>query len=334
MVGIGQRHAVYRSGFIALSDIFESQHPDFCNIHGYTLAARLEALASSLHFGRAAAQCNVSSSTLSRMIRRLEHELGCRLFERSSRNVRLTREGEALRDHSEDLLERLEALRRGLGKEAPSLGGSVSLYCSVTASYSILAELLPTYRRDYPRVEVKVHTGDESIGIRRIQQAQEDLAIVACPDRLPQGLQFLELVSTPLVFIAPANAASPGGARSAANRSLMSKAWAAQPFVMPEAGLARARIDRWFEQLGVKPAVYAQVSGNEAIAGMVALGMGCAIVPLLVLKESPFRDRIKLLDVLPVLPAFRIGLCCRSRSLGNPLVQSLWAHASVHWSRG
>jgi DNA-binding transcriptional LysR family regulator len=47
-----------------------------------------EALASTLHFGRAAAQCNVSASTLSRMVRRLEHELGCRLFDRSSRSVR------------------------------------------------------------------------------------------------------------------------------------------------------------------------------------------------------------------------------------------------------
>lgn len=293
-----------------------------------------EALASTLHFGRAAAQCNASPSTLSRTIRRLEHELGCRLFDRSSRHVRLTREGETLRGHSDELLERLEALRRGLGKDAPSLGGSISLYCSVTASYSILAELLPAYRRDYPRVEVKVHTGDESVAVRRVQNSQEDLAIVACPDRLPQGLRFIELVSTPLVFVAPANAASPPGIRAGSTRKSVARAWAAQPFVLPEAGLARERIDRWFEELGVSPAVYAQVSGNEAIAGMVALGMGCAVVPLLVLRESPFRDRIRLVDLSPGFPPFRIGLCCRSRSLDNPLVRSLWTHASTHWRRG
>ena len=293
-----------------------------------------ESLAATLHFGRAAAQCNVSPSTLSRMIRRLEHELGCNLFERSSRNVRLTKEGDTLRGHSEDLLERLEALRRGLGRETPSLGGSISLYCSVTASYSILSELLPAYRRDYPRIEVKVHTGDEAMAVRRIQHAQEDLAIVACPARLPQGLRFVELVSTPLVFIAPATASLPDGILPGAGRKTAARAWATQAFVMPEAGLARHHIDRWFERLGVSPLVYAQVSGNEAIAGMVALGMGCGVVPLLVLKESPFRDRIRLLDVAPALPAFRIGLCCRGRSLANPLVQSLWSHASTHWRRG
>ena len=152
------------------------------------------------------------------MVRRLEHELGCRLFDRSSRSVRLSRDGETLRGHSDDLLEKLEALRRGLGREAPALGGTISLYCSVTASYSILADLLPTYRRDYPSVEVKIHTGDESIAIRRIQQAQEDLAIVACPDRLPHGLRFVELVSSPLVFIAPTSMNLPAGLLPGARR--------------------------------------------------------------------------------------------------------------------
>jgi LysR family transcriptional regulator, positive regulator for ilvC len=308
--------------------------PDSASIMDIRALRAFESLAYTLHFGRAAAQCNVSSSTLSRMIRRLEHELGCRLFERSSRVVRLTREGETLRGHSEDLLEKLEALRRGLVRDAPSLGGTVSLYCSVTASYSILAELLPAYRREFPRVEVKIHTGDESVAIRRVQSGQEDLAIVACPDRLPQGLRFVELVSSPLVFIAPASMTLPEGLMPGARRKATVRAWCTQPFVMPESGLARERIDQWFGQLGVSPLVYAQVSGNEAIAGMVALGMGCAVVPLLVLRESPFRDRIRLMEVVPALPSFRIGLCCRARSLANPLVHSLWQHASSHWRRG
>lgn len=293
-----------------------------------------EALASTLHFGKAAAQCNVSAPTLSRTIRRLEHELGCRLFDRNSRSVRLTVQGEVLRAQSEDLLHKLEVLRRGLGGNSSSIGGSISLYCSVTASYSILAELLPGYRRAYPRVEVKVHTGDESVAVRRIQNSQEDLAIVACPDRLPKGLRFLELVSTPLVFIAPAGMAPPAKNRTAAGRKALARAWAEQPFVLPETGLARDRIDKWFKELGVSPEVYAQVTGNEAITGMVALGMGCAVVPLLVLRESPFRERIRIVDLEPAMPGFRIGLCCRSRSQEDPLVRSIWAHASTHWLRG
>ena len=292
-----------------------------------------EALSATLHFGRAAAQCNVSPPTLSRTILKLEHELGCRLFDRSSRSVRLTAQGQIFRSQSEELLERLGALRKSLKGDSTSFDGSISLYCSVTASYSILAELLPAYRRDFPRVEVKVHTGDESVAVRRIQNSQEDLAIVACPDRLPKGLRFLELISTPLVFIAPASLAPPSVRSGGAGKAL-ARAWAEQPFVLPEAGLARERIDKWFADLGVSPTVYAQVSGNEAIAGMVALGMGCAVVPLLVLRESPFRDSIKRVDLEPGMSAFRIGLCSRSRSLDDPLVRSIWTHAGMHRWRG
>src|SRR5262245_60254326 len=105
------------------------------------------ALATTLHFGRAAENCNLSASALSRLIQRLEHELDCRLFERSNRSVRLTREGRVLQAQAEDLIERLARLERQLDGDSQALRGTISLYCSVTASYSLLSELLPGYRR-------------------------------------------------------------------------------------------------------------------------------------------------------------------------------------------
>lgn len=288
-----------------------------------------EALANTLHFGRAAAQCNLSPSALTRMVQRLEHELGCRLFDRSSRAVSLTPQGRLLLSRSEAVLGQLAALREGIREESSRLRGSVSLYCSVTASYSILSELLPDYRRRFPEVEIKVHTGDEAIAIRRVQQASEDLAIAARPDKLDSALRFTELVVTPLVFIAPVAMTTGAGLLATAGRQALRKALAATPLILPEAGLARSRVDRWLSRLGVAPPVYAQVSGNEAIAGMVALGFGCAFVPALVLRESPLRDRIRVLDLRPALPPFRIGLCCLARSLDKPLVRSLWDHAAA-----
>lgn len=290
-----------------------------------------EALANTLHFGQAALQCNLSPSALTRLVQRLEHELGCRLFERSSRQVRLTPHGRLLLARSEAVLGQLAALREGIREESSRLRGTVSLYCSVTASYSILSTLLPDYRRRFPEVEIKVHTGDEAIAVRRVQQATEDLAIAARPDKLAAGLRFSELVMTPLVFIAPVGMTVPPALLGAGGRNALRKALAETPLVLPEAGLARSRVDEWLAQLRASPFVYAQVSGNEAIVGMVALGLGCAFVPALVLRESPFKDRIRVLDLRPSLPPFRIGLCCRARTLENPLVRSLWEHAA---SRG
>lgn len=292
------------------------------------------ALAQSLHFGRAAASLNLSPSALSRAIRRLEDELGCRLFARNNREVRLTAEGGVLLAQAEDLLERLQTLERRLRAGTEQLQGTVSLYCSVTASYSLLAGLLPEFRERYPGIEVKVHTGDEASALSRVLQGREDIAIAARPERWPAQLNFLELATTPLVFIAPAvpSPLETGLGTGPDDRSL--NAWEQLPMIVPEAGLARDRVDAWCASAGLRPNIYAQVSGNEAIVGMVALGCGVGVVPLLVLKGSPFGERVRVLDVLPELAAFRIGLCCRAAALENPLVMALWSLAAERARRG
>lgn len=282
------------------------------------------ALAASLHFGRAAEACNLSASTLSRLIQRLEHELGCRLFERNNRSVRLTPQGKALHGEAEDLADRLARLERRFAEGLASLTGAMSLYCSVTASYSLLADLLPAYRRAHPGVEIKLHTGDEASAIRRVVQGRDDVAIAARPDKLPGGLRFLELATTPLVFIAPAGGAVEAGLLRGASAAQARRAWAATPMIVPEGGVARERIDAWFRQRRVEPRVYAQVSGNEAIAAMVALGCGVGVVPLLVLRSNPLLEGVRVLDVSPDMPPFRIGLCARAQSLESPLVASLF----------
>ena len=286
-------------------------------------------LAETLHFGRAAQQGNLSPSALSRTIQRLESELDCRLFDRSNREVRLTPQGRLFQAQARDLLERMRDLRRRVRADSAALHGSLTLYCSVTASYSLLAGLLPEFRARYPGVEINLHTGDEASALRRVTQGREDLAIAARPDQLPANIAFLELATTPLVFIAPpANQFERlPGAEPALDWSLM-------PMILPETGQARERVDHWFADAGVTPNVYAQVSGNEAIVSMVALGCGVGVVPQLVLKSNPFGDSVRVLDVTPELHPFRIGLCCRQGSLADPLVGALWGLAGEGLRRG
>jgi LysR family positive regulator for ilvC len=284
-------------------------------------------LAETLHFGEAAQRGNLSPSALSRTIQRLEAELGCRLFDRNNREVRLTPQGRTLQTQARDLLERMQVLRRQLHEDTRALQGSVSLYCSVTASYSLLAGLLPEFRAHYPGVDINLHTGDEASAMRRVAQGREDLAIAARPDQLPASIAFLELATTPLVFIAPA--ASRMGQPAGAGLD-----WARLPMILPETGQARERVDRWFADREVEPRVYAQVSGNEAIVSMVALGCGIGVVPQLVLRSSPLGDSVRVLDVTPELHPFRIGLCCRKAALGNPLVAALWNLAAEGARRG
>jgi LysR family positive regulator for ilvC len=279
-------------------------------------------LAEGLHFGRASAASHVSPSALSRGIRQLEADVGTALFERDNRSVALTRQGETFLGWARDVLTGWDVVRHTLQEQSGTLQGEVSLYCSVTASYSFLFDLLSRLRRDHPRIELKLHTGDPEDAIARVMAGSEDIAIGARPAALPSGLAFKPIARSGLVFIAPAGQPQ---LKELARRRPDRQLWATTPMIVPESGLARQRVDRWFRDLGVKPLIYAQVAGNEAIVSMVSLGFGVGVVPQIVLDNSPLAGRVAVLRVSPALAPYEVGLFTLEKKLRSPLIAAFWA---------
>ena len=279
-------------------------------------------LAEGLHFGRASAASHVSPSALSRSIRQLEAELGATLCERDNRSVTLTRQGETFLGWARDVLTGWDVVRHTLQEQSGTLQGEVSLYCSVTASSSFLFDLLSRLRRDHPRIELKLHTGDPEDAIARVMAGSEDIAIGARPDALPTGLAFKPIARSGLVFIAPAKQPQ---LKALARRRPDRQLWASTPMILPESGLARQRVDRWFRELGIKPLIYAQVAGNEAIVSMVSLGFGIGVVPQIVLDNSPLASQVAVLRVSPALAPYEVGLFTLEKKLRSPLIAAFWA---------
>ena len=279
-------------------------------------------LADSLHFGRASEASHVSPSALSRSIRQLEEELGVTLFDRDNRSVDLTHSGEIFLGYARDALTQWDMLRNELMEQAGELRGEVSIYCSVTASYSFLFELLSRFRRDHPRIEIKLHTGDPENAVQRVLSGDEDIAIGARPEPMQTGLAFKSIAATPLVFIAAIDKAEFVGL---ARRRRDPAAWATTPMILPESGLARRRVDTWFREQNIQPSVYAQIAGNEAIVSMVSLGFGVGVVPRIVLDNSPLADQVAVLDVRPRLKSYDVGLFTLEKKLKNPLIAAFWA---------
>ena len=271
-------------------------------------------LAESLHFGRASESSHVSPSALSRSIQRLENELGVILFERNNRSVALTRAGNLFLGYARDSLGQWDAVRNELMEASGELHGEISMYCSVTASYSFLFDILTCFRHDYPHVEIKLHTGDPEDAIARVLAGDEDFAIGARPGRLQTGLAFRLIEFSPLVFIASGNHPEPDGMN-----------WASNPMILSERGLARRRVDEWFRTLGVQPRIYAQVAGNEAIVSMVSLGFGIGVVPRIVLDNSPLSHTVRVLDVQPGLEDYEVGLFTLEKKLASPLIKAFWS---------
>ncbi len=95
--------------------------------------------------------------------------------------------------------------------------------------------------------------------------------------------------------------------------------------ILSEAGLSRQRVDAWFGKLGIQPAIYAQVAGNEAIVSMVSLGFGVGVVPRIVLDNSPLAEKVQVLDIRPELDAYDVGLFTLEKKLKSPLINAFWS---------
>ena len=277
-------------------------------------------LSQTLHFARTSRECHISASALSRAIQKLEREVGWPLLERDQRTVALTAEGVRFADHARDTLARWEELQQRLKGQAETLSGTISIFASVTACQSFLPRLLASFRQRYPDIHIALDTGHAADALAMVQEGRVDVAVAALPERISPSLATRVLLHTPLVFVAPG---FPGEISRALDRSPIP--WADIPIVLPSTGLARAHADRWFRSKHIKPRVYGEVTGSEAILSLCALGCGVGIVPRLVVDRSPLRAEVRPLDISPALGEFHVGLCTPKRKLATPLIAAFWA---------
>lgn len=275
-------------------------------------------ICDSKNFSKSATSMHVSPSALSRQIQKLEDEIGHPLFIRDNRSVELTPAGEKLLPVAIKMVHDWTQFQSQINAQEHELKGEIRLFCSVTASYSHLPQLLSSFRLKHPFIEFKLLTGDPAQAIDKILNDEADIAISAMPESLPSKVEFTTISEIPLSVIAPI------GISSWVEELHKEKPdWNQIPFIVPESGTARDRANTWFKKMKIKPSIYAQIAGHEAIVSMVALGCGVGIAPDVVINNSPVRDSIQRLSYSPIKP-FQLGVCCRRSQLDNPLVRALW----------
>jgi LysR family positive regulator for ilvC len=278
-------------------------------------------LTQTLHFGKTAEANHVSTSTLSRVIQRLEEQVGCSLLHRDNRSVVLTEAGSLFQKYAEQQLEQWQLLQLSLDQKQAELQGKLHIYCSVTASYSHLPPLLERFRRQHPLVEIVLTTGDAADAFEQVKQQAVDFAIGVKPESLSRMFFFQHISNVPLALIAPTMACQ-------VQQQLQDEviAWSKVPIILAEHGAARKRFELWYrkKQQG-KPNIYATVSGHEALVSMVALGCGVGIAPQVVVENSPVKDRVQYLQNVGDIEPFDLGICCLNQSRDKTLVKAFFA---------
>ncbi|VEA69652.1 Morphology and auto-aggregation control protein [Serratia rubidaea] len=137
------------------------------------------AVAEEQSFTRAAQRCHTVQSALSHQIAKLEEELGCALFERTSRRVSLTSAGRAFILPAQRLLSARQTLVDEVVSASGTLSGTLTIGTISTLNAIDLTEKLAAFHRHHPAVNIRLYVGISELLLENIRQQQTDVAFVA-----------------------------------------------------------------------------------------------------------------------------------------------------------
>jgi len=161
-----------------------------------------EAAAELEHIAKAAARLNRSQPAITKSIRRLEAEIGARLFDHSGRRVQLTAEGHVLLRRARALRLEMESLKQEVSDITGGMTGTVRLGVTATAAEYVLPELTDSLLAEAPevRMEVSVRMAEElCAGLRN---RAYDLVLCPPPADASRDFQVTPIVADPVVVVA------------------------------------------------------------------------------------------------------------------------------------
>ncbi|WP_307873208.1 LysR family transcriptional regulator [Paractinoplanes ovalisporus] len=241
------------------------------------------AVAEERNFTRAAARLHVVQSGVSAVIKSLEHEMGTRLLERTSKRVELTDAGEALLPRARAAIDAVREARDAVDEVRGGLRGTVRIGTLISVPLIDVPSLLGAFHRVHPNVGLRLSVSPRgSVGLLdALADGSLDVAFVSAPGRPPAGIRVRQIESRRLDLVLPA------GHRLAGAAEVRIADLAGEAFVDFPLGFGnRTVVDRAFAAAGVQRHVAIEVTDIAGGAGFVREGLGVAILPTFVVPDD------------------------------------------------
>jgi DNA-binding transcriptional LysR family regulator len=255
-------------------------------------------------FSAAADALDYSQSAVSQAMQTLEGEAGVALIERGRGGVRPTAAGAALAGHVGGILAQLAAAEDEIGAIAAGRGGHLRTASFPTAGATLMPQAIAAFRGSHPGVEVSLAEGEpEEIG-PRLRAGEFDLVLLfefeGVGERIGAGMRRFELFDDPLHLALPA--AHPLARRKAAPRleDLREESWVQTS----ESSPCARHVVRSCIAAGFEPRVSFESDDYQTVQGLVAAGVGVALIPQLAL--STVRDDILVRPLAPRSPVRKV----------------------------
>lgn len=277
------------------------------------------AVASDLHFSRAAKRLNMSQPALSQQVRMLERDLQVELFVRTSRVVQLTPAGQALLDAAPHALAEIDRAVDATRQAARGVTGRLTVGSVRTGLGGVLPAIMREFAKVHPQVRFELLQLDTALQLRALVDRRIDVGIVRAAAPVA-SLRFEPLTSEALMVAVPAD--HPLAAQDTVDPAQL----AAEPFV----GWPRHLGPEFFDMViafcrehGFSPDINTEGSDIDTQLALVAAGFGVSLQPAYYASARPDGVVFQALRGTPP----QVSLQLAWRRDGPPVVEQFVAAA-------
>ncbi len=274
-------------------------------------------LAEHGSFTAAARAHFVTQPAVSIALKKLEQELGQRLYSIEGRSVVFTPEGETFLDYARRIVD-LEGELLGRMSDLGGLRrGRVTIGTIDAASIYVLPNVFSRFHESYPGIEIKLEISSTLPLVERLRRGDLDLVVGTIPLVQVEGLDIIPIYSEPLLVIAPAS--HPLADVSYVDPGSLS----AQSFIFfHEGSVTRTIVEKAFEESGITPLVTMAIDSPEAIKNLVSSGLGMSVLPERIVRDDIDRGVIVALNVKGFRLERYLGLILQSGRYRSVTVQA------------
>jgi DNA-binding transcriptional LysR family regulator len=233
------------------------------------------ALAELRSFTRAAQRCHLSQSAFSTLIRSVENALGARLFDRDTRHVELTAEGELFRESAQRLLGDFEGVVADFKDHAARRKGRVAVAALPSLAAGWLPAVFAEFRQRHPAIDIALFDTLSDNCIALLRAGKVDFAL-ASSDGRAADLASEALCTDDFHLVCPR------GHPLARKARLQPADLLPYPFVhLARTSSVRQHLDAALHPLQMRTVL--EVEHLATVTGMVTAGVGITVVPALTL---------------------------------------------------
>mgnify|MGYP005878382075 FL=1 len=248
-----------------------------------------ETVARRLSFTRASEELFITQPAVTRHIRELEQQFGCRLFKRSGRKVALTEEGEKLLVPARRILKEYALLNEVMAGDSSRLQGYLHMGASTTLTQYVLPPILALFHRMYPDIRVDLMDGNTECIEAAVVGEVVQLGLIEGSGE-HADLHYRSFIRDEIVLVT-----------AASNPALVRREWTVEqlrelPLVLREAGSGTQAVVR--KALGEKGilenelSVSMRLGSSESIKRYLSKSNACAFLSLFAVREELERGAL------------------------------------------